>query len=112
MQLWRKKGIPGRGDAEVDARRRESQGNNAVTSVTPRPPSHPSAHPPHLVRTTLTPAPPHLALGFAEVWRKIAVWDRHDIHPYSSPNLDLFFSRVAVKKKNNNKLGIYQAADQ
>lgn len=69
--------------------------------------------PPHLVYPTLTPAPPHLALGFAEVWGKIALWDHHDIHPYSSPNLDLFFSRVAVKKKNNNnKLGIYQAADQ
>lgn len=80
-----------------------------LPALIPHPP------PPHLVYPTLTPAPPHLALGFAGVWRKIAAWDRHDIHPYSSPNLDLLFSKAAVKKKNNNnnnKLSIYQAANQ
>lgn len=83
----------------MEAQRRELQGSNAVTPVTPRPPSHPQPLPPHLVYPTFTPAPPHFALGFAGVWRRIAAWDRHDIHPYSSPNLDLFFSKAAVKKK-------------
>ena len=63
----------------MKAQRRELQGSNDVTPVTPRPLSDPSACPPHLVYPKLTPAPSHLALGFAGVWKKTAAQDHHDI---------------------------------